>query len=425
MESYNQMSKEELIQIKKDLDKQYLDFQSRNLSLNMARGKPDFQQIQLSMNILNVLNNQNNLQQYQDYFNYGMLDGIPEAKNFFSEMLDVDANQVIVGGNSSLQMMFDQIRRGYTHGYSGHTPWSKLDKVKFLCPVPGYDRHFAITEYFGIEMISIPMDNNGPDMDLVEEYVKDESVKGIWCVPQYSNPTGITYSKEVVKRFAKLKPAAKDFRIFWDNAYLVHHLYNDEQDHVENIMQLCHKYGNDDIVFEFCSTSKVTFPGAGVAALVCSLNNKKEILQHMNAQMISYDKLNQLRHVLFFKNHVCLKDHMSKHANLLRPKFELVIQTFEEEFSNLGIGSWSEPNGGYFITFYSIDNCAKKIVEKCKNAGVTLTNAGATHPYGNDPLDNTIRIAPSYPSLGELKLALELFTLCTKIVSIEKILEEK
>ena len=425
MKPYIQMNKDELLSIKKELECQYKEFQSRNLQLNMARGKPDIHQIELSKDILNTLNSDIDFHQYQDYFNYGLLDGIPEAKEFFSQLLEVNVDNIIVGGNSSLQMMFDQIRRAYTHGYLGEAPWSQQESVKFLCPVPGYDRHFAIIEHFGIEMIAIDMNDDGPNMDLVEKYVQDESVKGIWCVPKYSNPTGISYSDEIVERFAKLKPSAKDFRIFWDNAYLVHHLYDDEQDGISNIMDLCKKYNNEDIVYEFCSTSKITFPGAGVAAMACSLRNKAEILKDMNREMISYDKLNQLRHVLFFKNLHCLKDHMTQHANILRPKFELVIQTFEEEFSHLDIGSWTGPNGGYFITFYSLDNCAKEIVKKCKEAGVILTDAGATYPYGKDPQDSVIRIAPSFPSLEELSLALELFTLTTKLVSVNKILENK
>ncbi len=361
-----------------------------------------------------------------DCRNYGVLDGIPEAKKLMADMMGTTPDHVIVYGNASLNIMYDQISRAYTHGILGNTPWCKLDKVKFLCPVPGYDRHFAITERFGIEMINIPMSESGPDMGMVEEYVsKDASVKGIWCVPKYSNPQGYTYSEETVKRMAALKPAAEDFRIFWDNAYVIHDLYDDNKDEIADIISECEKAGNPDMVFEFASTSKVSFPGSGIAALATSANNIADIKKQLTIQTIGHDKLNQLRHVRFFKDINGLKEHMRKHAEFMRPKFEAVESVLEEELGGLGIGSWTEPKGGYFISFDAMDGCAKAIVAKCKEAGVKLTGAGATFPYGKDPKDSNIRIAPSFPTPEEMKQAADLFVLCVKLVSVEKLLENK
>lgn len=426
MKPFKELSKSELEVLLTDLTKQFEDMKAKNLSLNMARGKPDFDQLDASMDILDVINSQSQLVKKMDYRNYGILDGIDEAKELFADLLETDSDHIIVYGNSSLNIMFDQISRGYTHGYMGATPWCQLDKVKFLCPVPGYDRHFAITERFGIEMIPVPLNEDGPDMDMVEDYVNhDESVKGIWCVPQYSNPSGVTYSHETVERFAHLKPAAKDFRIFWDNAYLIHHLYEDQQDHVDNIILACEKAGNADMVFEFCSTSKVTFPGSGVACMATSIDNKKDILKHMTVQTIGHDKINQLRHVEYFKDVDGLKKHMKKHADILRPKFEAVLDILDKELGGLEIGQWTKPLGGYFISFEAMDGCAKDIVGACKEAGAILTNAGATYPYGNDPRDANIRIAPSYPAMDELTQAAQLFTLCVKLVSVKKLLNEK
>ncbi len=426
MKPFIKMDKEELKLVLDNLENEYTKIKEQNLSLNMARGKPDFDQLDVSMNLLDVINSQSKLVKKMDYRNYGILDGIDEAKALFAEMLDTDNEHLIIYGNSSLNIMFDQVSRGYTHGYLGETPWCKLDKVKFLCPVPGYDRHFAITEHFGIEMIPVPLNEDGPDMDMVEEYVNnDDSVKGIWCVPQYSNPSGFTYSSETVYRFAHLKPAAKDFRIFWDNAYLIHHLYDNHQEHVDNILKACQEANNEDIIFEFCSTSKVTFPGSGVAALATSINNKKDILKHMTVQTIGHDKINQLRHVEYFKDLDGLKKHMTKHANILRPKFEAVLEILENELGGLEIGTWTKPLGGYFISFESLDGCAKEIVAACKEAGAILTDAGATYPYGNDPHDSNIRIAPSYPAMDELTQAAHLFALCVKLVSAKKILESQ
>lgn len=425
---YNDMSKEELLTLKESLNKEYAEAKARGLALDMSRGKPSAKQLDVSLGLLDTINSSSDLKALDgtDCRNYGVLDGIPEAKKLMADMMGTTPDHVIVYGNASLNIMYDQISRAYTHGILGNTPWCKLDKVKFLCPVPGYDRHFAITERFGIEMINIPMSESGPDMGMVEEYVsKDASVKGIWCVPKYSNPQGYTYSEETVKRMAALKPAAEDFRIFWDNAYVIHDLYDDNKDEIADIISECEKAGNPDMVFEFASTSKVSFPGSGIAALATSANNIADIKKQLTIQTIGHDKLNQLRHVRFFKDINGLKEHMRKHAEFMRPKFEAVESVLEEELGGLGIGSWTEPKGGYFISFEAMDGCAKAIVAKCKEAGVKLTGAGATFPYGKDPKDSNIRIAPSFPTPEEMKQAADLFVLCVKLVSVEKLLENK
>ena len=425
---YNDMSKEELLALKESLNKEYAEAKAKGLALDMSRGKPSAKQLDVSLGLLDTINSSSDLKTLDgtDCRNYGVLDGIPEAKKLMADMMGTTPDHVIVYGNASLNIMFDQISRAYTHGILGNTPWCKLDKVKFLCPVPGYDRHFAITERFGIEMINIPMSESGPDMGMVEEYVSnDASVKGIWCVPKYSNPQGYTYSEETVKRMAALKPAAEDFRIFWDNAYVIHDLYDDNKDEIADIISECEKAGNPDMVFEFASTSKVSFPGSGIAALATSANNIADIKKQLTIQTIGHDKLNQLRHVRFFKDINGLKEHMRKHAEFMRPKFEAVESVLEEELGGLGIGSWTEPKGGYFISFEALDGCAKAIVAKCKEAGVKLTGAGATFPYGKDPKDSNIRIAPSFPTPDEMKQAADLFVLCVKLVSVEKLLENK
>lgn len=425
---YNDMSKEELLALKESLNKEYAEAKAKGLALDMSRGKPSAKQLDVSLGLLDTINSSSDLKALDgtDCRNYGVLDGIPEAKKLMADMMGTTPDHVIVYGNASLNIMYDQISRAYTHGILGNTPWCKLDKVKFLCPVPGYDRHFAITERFGIEMINIPMSESGPDMGMVEEYVsKDASVKGIWCVPKYSNPQGYTYSEETVKRMAALKPAAEDFRIFWDNAYVIHDLYDDNKDEIADIISECEKAGNPDMVFEFASTSKVSFPGSGIAALASSANNIADIKKQLTIQTIGHDKLNQLRHVRFFKDINGLKEHMRKHAEFMRPKFEAVESVLEEELGGLGIGSWTEPKGGYFISFDAMDGCAKAIVAKCKEAGVKLTGAGATFPYGKDPKDSNIRIAPSFPTPEEMKQAADLFVLCVKLVSVEKLLENK
>ena len=425
---YNDMSKEELLALKESLNKEYAEAKAKGLALDMSRGKPSAKQLDVSLGLLDTINSSSDLKALDgtDCRNYGVLDGIPEAKKLMADMMGTTPDHVIVYGNASLNIMYDQISRAYTHGILGNTPWCKLDKVKFLCPVPGYDRHFAITERFGIEMINIPMSESGPDMGMVEEYVsKDASVKGIWCVPKYSNPQGYTYSEETVKRMAALKPAAEDFRIFWDNAYVIHDLYDDNKDEIADIISECEKAGNPDMVFEFASTSKVSFPGSGIAALATSANNIADIKKQLTIQTIGHDKLNQLRHVRFFKDINGLKEHMRKHAEFMRPKFEAVESVLEEELGGLGIGSWTGPKGGYFISFDAMDGCAKAIVAKCKEAGVKLTGAGATFPYGKDPKDSNIRIAPSFPTPEEMKQAADLFVLCVKLVSVEKLLENK
>ncbi len=428
MTPYIQTATEELKEHLASLKSVYREYQGMNLQLNMARGKPSNDQLDLSMGMMDILSSEDDLtcEDGTDCRNYGVLDGIGEAKQLLGDMMEVPAENIIIYGNSSLNVMYDTVSRSMTHGVMGNTPWCKLDRVKFLCPVPGYDRHFAITQYFGIDMIPIPMTEDGPDMDLVEKYVsEDETVKGIWCVPKYSNPQGYSYSDETVRRFANLKPKAKDFRIYWDNAYTIHHLYDDDQDVLLEILDECRKAGSPDMVYKFASTSKISFPGSGIAAIATSLNNLTDIKKQLGMQTIGHDKVNQLRHVRFFGDMNGMTEHMRKHADILRPKFETVIEILERELGGLGIGSWTKPKGGYFISFDSLPGCAKEIVARCKKAGVVMTGAGATYPYGIDPQDSNIRIAPSYPPLADLKVATELFSLCVKIVSIQKILAER
>lgn len=430
MKAYAEMSKEELLKEKESLEQQFREVEAKGLDLNMARGKPSKAQLDLSNELMDVLNSESyfNDETGTDCRNYGVGEGIPEAKRLMGAMSEVEPDDMIIFGNSSLNIMFDTVARSYTHGVCGSTPWCKLDNWKFLCPVPGYDRHFKVTEFFGAEMINIPMSPEGPDMDLVEQYVNnDPSVKGIWCVPKYSNPQGYSYSDETVRRFAALKPAAPDFRIYWDNAYSIHHLYDEEsrQDIILEILEECRKAGNPDMVYKFISTSKVTFPGSGLAALAASKKNLDDVRRYMSVQTIGHDKVNQLRHVRFFGNMANMHAHMSRHAAILRPKFEMVEETFEKELGGLGIGEWTKPNGGYFISFDSMDGCAKAIVAKCAEAGVKLTPAGATFPYGKDPRDRNIRIAPSFPPLEELREATNVFAMAVKLVSIDKLLENR
>ena len=428
MKKYMDMSKEELTSLLEELKNAYEDAKGKGLKLNMARGKPGVSQLDMGMDILDVYNSGTDPVTLSgiDTRNYGEMTGIPEAKKLMADVMGVSADNVIVFGNASLPIMYDTISRSYTFGVNGSTPWCKLDKVKFLCPVPGYDRHFAITELFGIEMINIPTDDNGPDMKLVKEYVEsDASIKGIWCVPKYSNPSGITYTDDVVRAFAALKPAAEDFRIYWDNAYAVHDLYDDRKDELLDIIGECEKAGNPDMVFEFCSTSKISIAGAGIAAMASSGRNLEWVKKTMTIQTIGYDKVNQYRHVLYFKDIEGIRAHMRKHAAIIRPKFEVVFKHFEEELKDLDIASWTRPNGGYFISFNAMEGTAKEIVAKCKEAGVTLTGAGATYPYGKDPKDSNIRIAPSYPSVEEMDVAAGIFVLCVKLVTLEHILKKK
>lgn len=427
MKSYQELGKEELLALKEKLNAEYEEAKKKGLSLDMSRGKPAVSQLAMGMEIMNALTIESDMKSENglDVRNYGVLEGIPEARKLMAEIMGVKPENVIVCGNSSLNIMYDTVARSMTHGVMGSTPWCKLDKVSFLCPAPGYDRHFAITQHFGIEMIPVPMTTEGPDMDMVERLVaQDPSVKGIWCVPKYSNPQGYTYSDETVKRFAALKPAAEDFRIFWDNAYAVHDLYEDRSDVLLEIFDQCEKAGNPDMVYEFCSTSKVSFAGAGIAAIASSKGNLEWMKKSMTVQTIGYDKVNQLRHVRYYKDLNGIKAHMRKHAAMLRPKFDAVLETLDKELSGLGIGEWTRPNGGYFISFQAMDGCAKAIVAKCKEAGMTLTGAGATYPYGKDPKDSNIRIAPSFPTPEEMAQATELFVLCVKLVSVEKLLNQ-
>lgn len=426
MKAYKELSTEELLALKAELEAAYAEAKGKGLKLDMSRGKPGVSQLDMGMPILDTLNSGSDMKTMDgvDVRNYGGLEGITEAKHLMADMMGVNPENVIVCGNASLTIMYDAVSRSVTHGVCGSTPWCKLDKVKFLCPVPGYDRHFAITEHFGIEMINIPMSPQGPDMDMVEKLVsEDEAVKGIWCVPKYSNPQGYTYSDETVRRFAALKPAAKDFRIYWDNAYAIHHLYEDRQDELLDILSECEKAGNPDMVYEFCSTSKVSFSGAGIAAIATSKANMEDIRKSLKIQTIGYNKVNQLQHARYFKDYNGLRAHMKKHADLMRPKFEAVLSTLSAELDGLGIGTWTRPNGGYFISFEAMDGCAKAIVAKCKEAGMVLTNAGATFPYGIDPHDSNIRIAPSFPTPEEMEQATELFVLCVKLISVDKLLE--
>ncbi len=429
MSGYKEMSKEQLLHEKDMLEQKFKEVQDRNLKLDMSRGKPSAAQLNLSNGMMDVLNSTSDMvcESGVDCRNYGVMDGIPEARKLLADMSEVPEKNILIYGNSSLNVMFDTVARAMVMGVCGHTPWSKLDKpVKFLCPVPGYDRHFGITEFFGIEMINVPLLPTGPDMDMVEELVSsDPYIKGIWCVPKYSNPTGNSYSDETVLRFAHLKPAAPDFRIFWDNAYSIHHLYDDDQDVILELLSECEKAGNPDLVYKFISTSKVSFPGSGIAAMAASEANLADARRYMNYQTIGHDKLNQLRHVRFFKDMDGMHEHMKKHAAILRPKFEAVLSVLDNELGGLEIGSWSRPKGGYFISFDAMPGCAKAIVAKAKEAGVIMTKAGATYPYGKDPQDSNIRIAPSFPTPEELAAAAEVFVLSVKLVSIDKILENK
>ncbi len=425
--SYLKMNRGELLQLREQLRREYKNYKALGLKLDMSRGKPSIKQLNLSMGMMDVFHSESDLkcEDGTDCRNYGVLEGIPEAKRLLASIAEVSPENIMIFGNSSLNVMYDSIVRAFAFGIMGNEPWCRQGEIKFLCPAPGYDRHFRITEAFGFTNIPIPMTPEGPDMDLVEEYVNnDPAVKGIWCVPKYSNPLGISYSDETVKRFAALKPAADDFRIFWDNAYSVHHLYEDRRDVILEILEECMKAGNPDIVYKFTSTSKISFPGSGVAAIASSLANLEDIKKHVTAQTIGHDKLNQLRHVRFFRDRYGVEAQMRRHADILRPKFEMVEDTLELELGGLEIASWTKPLGGYFISFDSLPGCAKAIVAACKEAGVTMTPAGATYPYGKDPKDTNIRIAPSYPDIEELRMAAKLFTLCVKMVSVDMLLEQ-
>ncbi len=424
MSEYLKMSRQELEKEFAAVSAEYEKMCALGLSLDMSRGKPGFDNADLSSEIFNLVNEGKGFKTENgtDCRNYGGLDGIAEIKNLFAELFEVEPANVIVGGNSSLTMMYDTVAQAMTHGL-GDKPWAKQEGLKFLCPVPGYDRHFAITQYFGFELIPVETSEEGPDMDKVEELVRDEKVKGIWCVPKYSNPEGITYSDEVVRRLANLKPAAKDFRIFWDNAYAVHDLY-DEGDTLLNIYDECKKAGNEDMVFMFASTSKITFPGAGVAAQAASPNNIALLKSRIQYQTIGPDKLNQLRHARMFSSLEDVKEHMKKHAEIIRPKFDAVLSELERTLADTGIARWTKPKGGYFISLYVLEGTASRVAELCKNAGMVLTGAGATYPYGKDPQNANLRIAPSYPTVEEIKKASELLCVAVKYAALEKLLGE-
>ncbi|MCQ2450061.1 MAG: aminotransferase class I/II-fold pyridoxal phosphate-dependent enzyme [Clostridia bacterium] len=421
MADYLKMTPEELQQEYKTVKAEYEKLRQLHLSLDMSRGKPGFDNMDLSEKMFDMVGNGTGFKSITgiDCRNYGGLDGLQELKNLFGEILEMSPDQMIVGGNSSLNMMFDTIAQGMTHGLGG-APWATVADRKFLCPVPGYDRHFAITEYFGFELIPIPMSEEGPDMDMIEKAVQDPSVKGIWCVPKYANPEGITYSDNVVRRMAGLKPAAKDFHIFWDNAYVVHDLY-DEGDKLLNIYEECVKVGNPDLPIIFASTSKITFPGAGVAVEAASPNNVAMLKGRMKYQTIGPDKLNQLRHARMLHNLAELKEHMKGHAAILRPKFEAVLAEMDKQLAGTGVAHWTKPRGGYFISLYVMSGCAKRVEELCANAGMVLTPAGAAYPYGKDPADSNLRIAPSYPSKADIEIGSVVLCTAVRLAALEKL----
>ena len=419
MSDYLKMTNEELAQEKETLLKRFDEYKNMGLKLDMSRGKPSKEQLDLSMGLLD---DPDYVVDGIDLRNYGILEGIPSCRKLFGDLLGVDSKNILIGPNASLSIMFDYIAQCYSHGVCGSTPWSKLPEVKFICPVPGYDRHFTILDYFNIKMVNVDMKSDGPDMDKIEELVKDESFKGMFCVPKYSNPQGITYSNEVVERIAALKPAAEDFRIIWDNAYCIHEIY-EEGDELLNIFDVLPKYNNEDMVIEVCSTSKMTFPGAGISALAASDNNIADVRRRLNCQTISYDKMNQYRHVAFFEKTGGIATHMKRHAAIMRPKFEIALAHLENELGGKNIASWIKPRGGYFISLDVMNGCAKRVGELCKEAGVTLTTVGATYPYGIDPDDKNIRIAPSLPPVEELDLAAQILCVSVRLAAIEKLMK--
>lgn len=421
------MTEPELEGVRAELEEQYRGFQARHLTLNMTRGKPGLEQLELSNGMLGILNSRSAFltPDGSDCRNYGGADGLPAMRALFAGMMDAEADHVLIGGNSSLNMMFDTVSCGMTHGFSGCEPWGAQKNRKFLCPSPGYDRHFAVTEYFGFQLISVPMTPEGPDMDAVESLVsRDPDVKGIWCVPKYENPMGITYSDETVRRFAALKPAAADFRIFWDNAYCVHDL-SDMPDRLLSLWAECKKNGTLNSVFFFASTSKITFPGSGVAAMAAGDGNLKDLRTFRSFQTIGPDKLNQLRHIYFLRDSSGLRAHMKKHRALIEPKFAAVARLLQSELGGTNTAEWTSPKGGYFVSVNVRRGCAKRVVQLCRDAGVALTGAGAAFPYGKDPEDSNIRIAPTFPPVAELEQAMKLFCICAKLAAAEKLLGEK
>ena len=418
----NEMSREELLRFQAETRREYDACLAEGLKLDMSRGKPGKQQLDLSNGLFELPAAGDYTCDGVDVRNYGVLDGLPSCRALFAEILGVKPSEVFVGGSSSLTLMYSVIAKAFTHGLlHSKAPWGKLEKVKFLCPVPGYDRHFTICQSFGMEMINVPLLETGPDMDAVEELVKDPAVKGIWCVPKYSNPLGIIYSDETIARMAALKPAAEDFVIMWDNAYCVHE-FTGEFVPFKDILTECRNAGNPDMVFEFASTSKVTFPGAGVACFACSEDNMAYMKKLFNAECISFDKINQLRHVRFFKNKEGVLAHMKKHAAYMKPKFDAVIDHLDQEVASLGIASYHRPAGGYFVSLDTMEGCAKRTHQLLKEAGVVMTAPGATYPYGKDPKDSNLRIAPSYPPIEELQEAMHVLCVCLKLAAVEKLL---
>ena len=427
MKKYSEMTREELLLEKEATEKRYSEKKALGLKLDISRGKPCPEQLALSLPMLDLVNSETENFKCENGFdirNYGVIEGIPECRRLFGEILDAPAENVIVTGNSSLNLFYDLIAHAMCHGIpGGNSPWCECKERKLLCPAPGYDRHFAVGELFGFELITVPMNSDGPDMDLVEDLIKDENVKGIVCVPIYSNPQGISYSTEVVERFAKLYPAAPDFRIFWDNAYVVHHLdFDGENDEIPSLLRLAKENGNEDMVYMLGSTSKVTFPTAGLAAVASSERNTADFKRTLSFQNIGPDKINQMRHVLFFKNLEGVLKHMRKQAEIVRPKFETVLKVLDDELSGTGIAEWNSPKGGYFVSAELLKGTAKRTVALCKEAGLVLTGAGAVYPYGKDPADSILRIAPTFAPVSELPDAMEIFCLSAKLAAIEKLL---